>query len=94
MELIVAALELLTRLLPILRFFDGSDLSEAMVRLLNEIIPVAIKEANDLDAPIKAIIAALSAHPATTKVQLATLRALEAKVDAAFDAAAKADRIA
>lgn len=94
MELIVAALELLTRLLPILRFFDGSDLSEAMVKLLNEVIPVAIKEANSLDAPIKAIIAALSANPGTTGAQLATLRALEARVDAAFNAAAKADGIA
>jgi len=81
-------------MLPLLRLFGGSDLTDAMVKLLAEIVPTAIVESNSLDAPIKGIIAALSTHPATAKVQLATLRALEAQVDAGFNAAAKADGIA
>ena len=50
-------------MLPLLRLFGGSDLN-AMVKLLATIVPVAIGEANSLDAPIKGIVAALSAHPA------------------------------
>lgn len=81
-------------MLPLLRLFGGSDLTDAMVKLLDQIVPVAIQESNSLDAPIKGIIAALSVHPATQKSQLAILRTLEAKVDAGFLAAARADGIA
>lgn len=57
---------------------------------LIQIVPVAIKEAQDVLPAIQNIIAALSANPATTEEQLATLKALDAQVDAAFEAAVAA----
>lgn len=57
---------------------------EAMV----QIIPFLVQEYKDLLPMARNIIAALSTNPATTAEQLATLQALDAQCDQAFEAAA------
>ena len=84
-----AVVALLTQLLPILSTSAGSTVI-AVINALVQIIPVVVQEATDLVAPIKNVIAALSANPAATADQLATLAALDAQVDAAFENAAAA----
>lgn len=61
-----------------------------IIEALTEIIPVAIKEYQALVPMVKGVIAALSANPATTADQLATLQAIDKQTDADFDAAAAA----
>lgn len=61
-----------------------------IVSALVSLIPTLVQEYKDLVGPVKNIIAALSTNPATTADQLATLQALDAKVDADFEAAANA----
>ena len=50
---------------------------------------MAIKEAEDLVAPIENIIASIKGSGAVTADQLTALEALNAQIDAEFDAAAK-----
>ena len=57
------------------------------MRLLN-ILPFILQEISALYTPVKNIIAALSATPATNAAQLGQLQVLDAQVDAAFEAAA------
>ena len=84
-----AVVALLTQLLPILSTSAGSTVI-AVINALVQIIPVVVQEATDLVAPIKNVIAALSANPAATADQLATLAALDKQCDDAFEAAAAA----
>lgn len=58
---------------------------EKWVPLITTLFPTAV----DLYHAIKNIIAALTVNPATTEEQLTTLEDLDAKVDTAFEAAAK-----
>lgn len=60
----------------------------SIINALVSLIPVLVKEYNDLVPIVKNIIAALSANPATTADQLTTLQALDAKVDSDFESAA------
>jgi hypothetical protein len=87
--LIAAILQLLNEAGPLL----GSSASIAKaIAMLEEILPVVIKEAKDLLPMVKDAIATLSmANTATTADQLAQLAAMDAQVDAAFDAAAAAN---
>jgi hypothetical protein len=62
----------------------------SIVNALISLIPTLVQEYEDLVPIVKNIIAALSANPATTADQLATLQTLDAKVDADFEAAATA----
>ena len=64
---------------------------DTIINGLVQILPTIVAGAEDLVQPVKNIIAALSANPATTDAQLATLQTLDAQVDAAFEAAATAD---
>jgi hypothetical protein len=59
-----------------------------IIDVLSKMLPFILAEVEALYAPVKNIIAALSANPATTADQLAQLQALDAQVDAAFEAAA------
>jgi len=68
---------------------DASTVGK-IISALETYLPVVAQEASDLIQPIKNIIAALSANPATTADQLAALQALDQQADAAFDAAAAA----
>jgi hypothetical protein len=62
----------------------------SIINALIQLIPTLVKEYEDLVPIVKNIIASLSANPATTADQLATLQTLDAKVDADFEAAATA----
>ena len=61
-----------------------------VITMLEAIVPVVIKEAQDLAQPVRNIILALRNNGAITAEQLDQLDALEAKLDADFDAAAEA----
>ncbi len=61
---------------------------QTIINSLIQIIPVLVKEAQDLVPMVKNIIAALSSNPAATADQLATLKALDQLTDSAFEAAA------
>ncbi len=80
---------LITQLLPLLgAATSASPLITQIIETLVAILPSIVQEAIDLVPAIKNIIAALSANPATTAEQMATLADLDAKCDAAFEAAA------
>lgn len=83
---------ILTGILAILQALVPSITSSATVQqiinALIQILPVLVKEAQDLVPMIKNIIAALSENAASTADQLATLKALDQLTDAAFEAAA------
>lgn len=66
---------------------EASTITSIITALVN-LIPTLVKEYEDLVPIVKNIIAALSANPATTADQLATLQALDAKVDSDFETAA------
>jgi hypothetical protein len=67
---------------------SSSVVVQQVLNGLIQIIPVLVKEAQDLVPMVKNIIAALSANPASTADQLATLKALDQLTDSAFEAAA------
>ena len=79
-------LALLGQLLPALS--DNSEMIANIINALIQIIPVIVKEVQDVAPMVKNIIAALKNDPATTADQLAQLDALDAQVDQAFEAAA------
>ena len=59
-----------------------------IISTLTQLIPVLVKEYEDVVPAIKNIIAALSSNPAATADQLAQVQVLDAATDAAFEAAA------
>lgn len=68
----------------------GASTITTIINALIQLIPLAVQEASDLLPEIKNVIAAVSASPAATTDQLATLQTLDTQVDAAFEAAATA----
>ena len=82
-----AILALIQQLLPVL---GGSDatLIASIINVLEKWVPLFITGVEELYQPVKNIIAALSANPATTADQLVTLQSLDAQVDAAFESIA------
>lgn len=87
MNLIIAAVvSLLGQLLPLIG--SNSTLITQIIETLIAILPTVVKEVQDLVPPIKNIIAALSADPATSAAQLATLQVLDQQCDSAFENAA------
>ena len=83
--IITAVVALLGEILPLIQ--TSSNVASIIATLI-QIIPTLVKEAQDLVQPVKNIIAALQVNDATSLDQLATLRALDAQVDADFEAAA------
>jgi hypothetical protein len=87
--LITSLLTLIEQFLPLLGASSANvTLIDTIITALTNALPFVIQEAEALVPPIKNIIEALSANPATTASQLAQLQALDASVDTAFDAAA------
>lgn len=86
---ITAIVGLLGQLLPLITSASNASLIANIIETLASIVPFIVDEIEAVAPAIKNIIAALSANPATTAAQLATLQQLDAQVDAAFDAAAK-----
>ncbi len=85
---IQAVLAMITQFLPLIGGGTNVVLIESIVSALSGMMPFIVQEISSLYEPIKNIIAALSATPATTAAQLAILQALDKTVDDAFDAAA------
>lgn len=86
-SLVTLLLTLVGQLLPALGAGAGI---QTIVNALVAIVPALIQEATDMVPIVQNIIAALQANPATTQAQMATLNALDAQCDAAFeDALAK-----
>ncbi len=83
--LILALVGLMTDFLPMIN--NTSQVATFIAKLI-QILPAVEKLAEALVQPIKNIINSLSANPATTAEQLATLQALDAAYDQAFEAAA------
>lgn len=81
---LLSAIDTLVPLVP------GGAAVAPILDALVKVVPVVIQEAQDLMPIVKNIITALKNDPATTPAQLETLAALDAQVDAAFDAAAAA----
>lgn len=84
--IITAVISLLGQLVPLIG--TNSTLIASIIETLIAIIPAIVTEVETLIPPIKNIIAALSADPATSADQLKTLSELDAQADAAFEAAA------
>ncbi len=82
---------LLTSLLPLIAHASNVQVGSIITTLI-QLIPTVIKEATDLIGPIKNIISALNSNVTTTPEQLATLAALDAQCDTAFDTAVAADK--
>jgi hypothetical protein len=87
---ITAVLALIEQLLPMLTSSANVTLIDGIIEALTKMLPFIIQEVEALVTPVKNIIAALSATPATTAAQLTQLQALDKQVDDAFDAAAAA----
>ena len=84
-------LTLVEALLPNIGVSSASvSLIDTIITELVKLLPVVTQGAQALLGPIQNIIAALSANPATTADQLATLQALDKQCDDAFEAAALA----
>jgi hypothetical protein len=81
-------LSLISNLLPLLTSSANANLIGSIISTLEQFLPFIVDEISSLYQPVKNIITALSANPATTAAQLATLQALDTQADAAFDAAA------
>lgn len=87
MEAITALLELVQQ---IAGTTSDSGVLGKIIGTLAEAAPLAIKEYRDVMPIIKNITTALSQNGAITPEQMADLKQLDEKVDAAFDAAAAA----
>ena len=85
---IQALLGLITNLIPLLTSSANAALIDSIIKTLTEFVPFIIDEISALYTPVKNIIAALSATPATDAAQLAQLQLLDGQFDAAFEAAA------
>jgi phage-related protein len=85
---ITAILALIEQLLPAITSAGNATIVDGVITALTNMMPFIVQEVESLVTPVKNIIAALSASPATTAAQLTQLQALDTQVDAAFDAAA------
>lgn len=79
---------LLSGIAVLLPLVPGGAAVAPILAILTQVVPVAIKEAQDVTPIIKDIIATLKGNPAATADQLDALDVMEAKLDADFDAAA------
>lgn len=89
MNLTIIATVLQTILSIIPQITDSKGINKVVTMLL-QIVPIIVKEAQDLLPMVQNIIAALSSKDGVTADQIAALKALDAQVDAAFEAAVSA----
>jgi hypothetical protein len=83
--LIQAVLALIEQLLPA---SASADIIAKILDALIKMMPFIISEVQSLSGPVKNIIGALSANPASLPDQLSQLQKLDKQVDDAFEAAA------
>src|SRR6266436_10058189 len=89
-DLILGVLAIVQQILPLLGTSSTStNAITTIVTQLEKWLPLIVQEISVLYGPVKNIIVALSAHPATLVEQQATLAEIDAQVDTAFEAAAK-----
>jgi len=81
-------LQVIQSLLP--QIGANNSIVNTILSALIQLVPIVVSEAQELLIPVRNIIAALQANPATTADQQATLKALDAQVDAAFEGAVTA----
>lgn len=86
--IVTAVIGMIGHLLPLITSASNAVMIESILNTLASVLPFVVEEAQALAGPIKNIIAALSANPATTAEQLKTLQDLDKQVDTAFEAAA------
>ena len=88
---ISGVLAIIEQLIPLLGASTAStNLVTTIVAQLIQWLPIIVQEVQVLYVPVKNIIAALSASPATIADQAAQLAQLDAQLDTAFEAAAPA----
>jgi len=80
-----AIIALLGEFLPLI---NSASAVAKVIQALTTLIPLIVKEAQDLVPEVKNIIAALKDNAAVTDDQWTQLEALDAQVDADFEAAA------
>ena len=85
---IQALLALIGQLLPLITGSANVALVGSIISTLEQFLPFIVQEISSLYQPVKNIIQALSANPATTAEQLATLQVLDKSADDAFEAIA------
>jgi len=89
-DIVLGVLEIIQQVLPLLN--NGGTSTKAITTIVTQLekwLPLIVQELSVLYGPVKNIIAALSANPATLAEQQATLATIDAQVDTAFEAAAK-----
>jgi hypothetical protein len=82
--------QILTFLSQIVGDLSSTSSIGAAITLLEQIVAAAVNEVETITPEIKAIIAQLQSNGAVTAQQMSDLAALDAQVDAAFEAAATA----
>ncbi len=85
---ITTLLSLISGIIPLLTSTANASLITSIIATLEQFLPFIINEISALYQPVKNIIAALSATPATNAAQLAQLQLLDQQVDTAFEAIA------
>ncbi len=89
-DIVLGVLAIIQQILPLLNNSGTSTKAiTTIVTQLEKWLPLIIQEIGVLYGPVENIIVALSANPATLAEQQATLAAIDAQVDTAFEAAAK-----
>lgn len=83
-----AVMAMISQFLPLITSSANAAVIDSIITALTNMLPFIIQEVESLYQPVKNIIAALSATPATTAAQAATLSTLDIQVDAAFEAIA------
>ena len=84
---VASILQTLLSLIP--QITSSAKINEIITQLIN-LIPIAVKEAQDIVPLIRNIITALSNSGSVTPDQVAALKALDAEIDASYDAALSA----
>lgn len=85
MNLATAILDLLLLITPGVR--EAATIAR-IIQTLTELVPIVMRTAKDLAPTLKNVIGILRQNTEITKEQLDDLDAIEAKIDAEFDAAA------
>ena len=84
---VASILQTLLSLIP--QITSSAKINEIITQLIN-LIPIAVQEAQDIVPLIRNIITALSNSGSVTPDQVAALKALDAEIDASYDAALSA----
>lgn len=88
-NIVVPIINLIEELLTLIPSGGSSTAISNIITILEKILPLIVGEVETLYQPMKNIIATLLITGKITPVQVATLQALDNKMDDEFDAAAK-----